>query len=752
MLTQGSIPQLKSLLFSAQGITWSYQRKLALASQLIMLVLGMIILMNVMVNLGERRLQNDWATQRYGDLQTLGTLLSDNVSFQEFRTRTFAQSEPLNHYFESPTKAQKHKLLKLWSDLTKNIPDLLEVAIFDEKGNISFSSSPNQFLLRLPEEVVKNKGAYSGENVYTSEIKFAPIKGILEPYWYQASWVENPKSGKQGFVVIFTSLNQTIQKIKPDIGMYNSVFSILGAHGTIYTGSDFNKLKPEQVQVGVGGSFAQAFPDVWRDIVLTKFGQFHTSDATFVFLNIDLNSQDNIGANDYYLVSFELDKDIVSRFTHWKKLMLAVGIVITLLASLLIIIVHLYKLEKRARGYNIELVDCLFNDDHGVLIANEKGRIVAANKAAAEILNITKDKLIERTLSRIFHLEIDEYQKLINDYSENGTWAGQIDLRQFGAGVIDISMKSAPDTQFLEQDFVIVNLNDVSQLIHTQERKNLLKKLADSAVPVALVDNRGSLIHVNNQFDNFLRLGGRLDKTLIELFGSEIEPQWNQIQQQISLKGSWQGHLSMLADGSSINVDILLNNYTAADTDNEHLICTLLPVKHSQGANNREVIPFRSAILVSYSDVERYFKKLDANKRLHSSMMLMEITPEGVFSHISDRGKLEKRQQDIEMRLLLELPKAYQLAQWQLGKLMLILPNTSADEAHQFALDMMKKLEEHGLADGVCVGLVVYHEGQTFSQFMDNAEVALKRAKHNGEHNICQAYTRPSNKLESVDG
>ncbi len=743
MLTQGSIPQLKSLLFSAQGITWSQQRKLALASQLIMLLLGMIILMNILINVGERYLQNDWATQRFGDLQTLGTLLSDNVSFQEFRTRTFAQSELLNHYLENPTRAQKQKLLRLWTHLSKNIPDLLEIALFDAKGNISFSSSPNNILLRLPEEAVKNTGSYSGRNVYSSEIKFAPINGIIEPYWYQASRVENPKSGRRGFMVTFTSLNQTIQKIKPDIGIRGSVFSVLDTQGTIYTGSDFNKLKSEQVQVGVGGSFAQAFPDVWREIVLTKFGQFHTSDATFVFLKIDLTSQDNPDHDDYYLVSFASDKDIVSRFSHWEIMMLVSGVILTLLAGLLIIIGHLYKLEKRARGYNIELVDRLFNDEHGVLIAGNKGRVVAANKAAAETLNITRDRLIERTLSRIFHLEIDDYRKLMDEYASRGTWSGRMDLRQFGAGVVDVSMKSAPDTQFLEQDFVIINLNDVSRLIRTQEREHLFKKLADSAVPVALVDNRGGLIRVNHQFDHLLRLGGRSDKTLIELFGSEIEPQWNQIQQQISLKGSWQGHVSMLADGSSISADILLNNY-AADTDNEHLICTLLPVKPGRAADSRETMPFRSAVLVSYSDVERYFKNLDTGKRLHSGMMLMEITPEGVFSHISDRGKLEERQQNIEMRLLLELPKAYQLAQWQLGKLMLILPNTSADEAHQFALDMMKKLEEHGLADGVCVGLAVYHEEQTFSQFMENAEVALKRAKHNSEHNICQAYTRPS--------
>ncbi len=755
MLTHGTIPQLKSLLFSAQGINWSHQRKLALASQLIMLVVGMVLLMNIIINVGDRRLQNDWATQRYSELQTLGTLLSDKVSFQEFRTHTFAQNESLIYYLETPTKARKERLLSNWRVLTANIPNLLEIALFDNSGNLVTSSSANNFLLRLPVNVINNKTSYSGNNVYTSEIKFAPIDGRLEPYWYQVSWVDSPKSKNKGFLVTFMSLNSTLQRIKPDIGINKSTFIMLDAQGSLYTGSGMDKLKknPTQSQISIGGSFAQALPEVWREIVLTKFGQFHSTDATYVFLKIDLTAQDNID-RDYYLVSFVLDKDIVTRFEHWRQVMMFVSALLTLLAGMLIVLIHLFKMEKRAKGYNIALVDRLFNDDHGVLIANESGRIVAANQSAADILKTSKDKLIERTLPRIFHIEVDDYNKLKKEYAVNRSWAGQFDLRQFGAGVIEVSVKSAPESLYLEQDFVIINVNDVSELIHTQEREYLFKKLSDSAVPVALTDNKGCLIQVNNQFDNFLRLGGRLDKTLIELFGAEIEPQWNRIQQQILLKGSWQGHLSMLADGSTTNVDILLNNYTAENSDNEHLICTLLPIKQVEGGlSNRETIPFRSAILVSFPDVERYFKSLEANKRLHSSMMLMDITPEGVFSHISDRDKLDKRQQDIEMRLLLELPKAYQLAQWQLGKLMVILPNTSADEAHQFALDMMKKLNEHGLSDGVCVGLVVYHEGQTFTQFLNNAEVALKRAKHNGEHNICQAYTRSflTNDVEVVD-
>ena len=113
---------LAPLLSLTQGIYWSHQRLLAVASQLSMLVIGSIILTNLIITLGERRLQEEWATQRYSELQTIGTLVTDKVSFQQFRTLIFANDERLKQYLSHPTAKQQRELQQHWQELVQNIP------------------------------------------------------------------------------------------------------------------------------------------------------------------------------------------------------------------------------------------------------------------------------------------------------------------------------------------------------------------------------------------------------------------------------------------------------------------------------------------------------------------------------------------------------------------------------------------------------------------------------------------------------
>lgn len=113
-----------------------------------------------------------------------------------------------------------------------------------------------------------------------------------------------------------------------------------------------------------------------------------------------------------------------------------------------------------------------------------------------------------------------------------------------------------------------------------------------------------------------------------------------------------------------------------------------------------------------------------------------------MLSHMSDIDQLETRQQEVEVQLLLEIPAHYQILHWQLGKLIVILPDTAATQAHLFALNTMEKLNSNGLGEGICIGIASYQEGQTLEQYLSNAEVALKRAKQNKAQNIAQAFTR----------
>ena len=107
------------LLISTQGLHWSTQRIFSVATQIIILLISVILMTNVIITLGERRLQEDWATQRYSELQSVGTLIADKVGFQQFRTQMFANSELLKRYLTIPSEVRQAKLQQNWNTRQK---------------------------------------------------------------------------------------------------------------------------------------------------------------------------------------------------------------------------------------------------------------------------------------------------------------------------------------------------------------------------------------------------------------------------------------------------------------------------------------------------------------------------------------------------------------------------------------------------------------------------------------------------------
>ncbi|MBB1383648.1 diguanylate cyclase, partial [Shewanella sp. SR41-2] len=180
--------------------------------------------------------------------------------------------------------------------------------------------------------------------------------------------------------------------------------------------------------------------------------------------------------------------------------------------------------------------------------------------------------------------------------------------------------------------------------------------------------------------------------------------------------------------------------------DIEYLICTFeetTPAVSTQ--SNSNVIGHRSAIVLRLNELENYFFKLSELTKEHSSLLVMDINPEGIFSNMGNMSQLEKRQKDIELQLLIELPLNYQIAQWQLGKLVILLTETNANSAHQYAINMLQSLEEKNLGEGINIGIASYLQPQSLDTYLANAEIALKRAKQSVDQNICQAFTRPTN-------
>jgi PAS domain-containing protein len=732
---------LAPLLSLTQGIHWSHQRLLAVASQLSMLVIGMVILTNLIITLGERRLQEEWATQRYSELQTIGTLISDKVSFQQFRTQIFANGELLKQYLRNPTKEQQVKLQENWQDLVKHIPELRGIALYDPQGRFKLSTPSDFSKETLPAKLLGTKSNMGGKEVYVSALEFIPINGMLEPYMYQITWLENSDQNAMGYLVTYNSMVQMLEAIKPAFSSNKSPMLVLDTQGQLYAGA--SELAPlSNMPETLGASLRQSYPALWREMSMNNFGQFHGEEATFVYLKIELTTQPET-RREYFLLSFVRNADIAARFSQWQNIVIIASLILSLLAAWVILLSHMYRLQQRSRQYSIDVANGLFNSNIGFMMVNENTRVISANANAAKATLVPLDELTDRSLQRTLCLDDATYVELMEQVHKTGQWSGEISLENINGPTLRVHVRQAPRVS-RGSPHLLLTLEDISELVNCKQQAFLNELLCDNAIATALIDINGNLIKINPAFDAMMQLNGDLNQDLASLLANDLGNQWPRISAQISMQGQWQGQILCSPNQAHSNcLQATLKGHVALDGEIDYIICTLEQAsERGRSIEKRHLVPHRSTILLSLVDFERYFNSLPLQSRSSSSLILMDINPEGMLSHMSDIDQLSNRQQEVEVQLLLEIPADYQILHWQLGKLILMLPETDATQAHNFALNMMEKLHGNGLGEGITIGIAGYQAGQTLTQYLSNAEVALKRAKQNSDQNIGQAFTR----------
>ncbi|WP_028765788.1 PAS domain-containing protein [Shewanella fidelis] len=729
------------LLINAQGIHWSQSRILAVASQLCMLLVTVIILTNIIITLGERRLQEDWATQRYSELQAVGALISDKVTFQQFRTQMFAKSELLKQYLALPSAENQQKLLSNWDTLVNNVPELLGIALYDPQGQHRFASTNDFGKQSLPSALLGTARNMGGNEIYTSPLEFTPINGQLEPYMYQFAWLENPDQSVRGYLVTYNSMAKMLRSIKPAYSSEQAPLMMLDTQGLLYAGAQTNG-NVSRLPETMGGSLKLSYPALWRKMSMSNFGQFHGDVATFVYLKVELTTQYET-RREYFLVSYIKNDEIAAKFSQWRNILMGGATVLTLLTALVILLTHLYRLVQRSREFSIYMTNRLFDSDEGCIIASDTGRIVIANNTASKLLSQPIDELADRSLQRVLKMDDDEYALFLSQMQTDKEWRGELqldaDLNNWLA--IHTRIEIGADDK---RRYMLVTFEDITELKQIQQQAVLCRLLNDVPMASVLTDAKGLVLKANDAFNQLLKIEDSTALNVSALLSDEFNQQWPQIAQQLQIQGCWKGQVFVvLGHMPDQYLQATIKGHLDAAGELEYIHCSFeLSEQRTLVRDNGSLVPKRSTIFNHKDDLERYFNNLSQKCKDFSSLLMIDISAEGMLSHMSDLGQLESRQKEVEIHLLRDLPHRYQMSHWQLGKLIIVLPDTNSDQAHYFALESLNKLNENGLGDGICIGIASYQAGQELEQLIANAGVALKRAKQTGDQNICQAYTR----------
>lgn len=736
---QRIIQKSQALLITAQGLHWSKQRLIALASQLITLVFCMFVLTAVLINIGERQLQREWANKRYSELQVLGSVFTNTSSTYQYRTNLFSDAEIIKQFIEEKSEPSLTKLNHTWAKIVSNFNEIIGISLFSQNGDFIFKTGFAIEQLTLPPHLINKKMNSVGISRYTSPIELFPIDGRLEPVMYDIAVIKNKQDQFQGYFVNYFSVNKILEDINPALPNKASAVMLFNAEGALYA----NRLSintqgklPQQL----GTNLKQINPQLWRKMKRSSYGQMHGQHATYIYIKIKLN-EDSLNSSDYYLLSYVPNSVISDYFSFWRYLLIVFSFMATLMGIVLLLLCHLYRLQQRSREKSLYLANNLFDRNLPSLLLNEDFRVLSANKAALSLFNTSLESLLERKFQTSLQLDDAIYADIMSQISNNHHWQGLIDLSLYGGKKLQADLKRAET--YVEQPYYILSLTDISEQSVIQYQAYLSEILNDCAVATLIIQPDGKIIKTNPKFDELLNSGSNTMISSILQLNDDIGSTWPRICEQVIMKGTWQGQLfSNLHTNNSLCLHMTLKAINNSENEISYMIATLETIIQQPTLFDRHaVIPHRTSILLNVRELEYYFESYNQVQKQNCSLMIIDISPEGMLSHISDVEQLENHQLKVEMQILRELPKHYQMCHYKLGKIILLLPETNGNQAYLFASTNVEQLKNNGLGEGIHIGITSYNHQQTFTQLIDNAEVALKRALHSNSLSIGQAFT-----------
>ncbi|MBV7317252.1 PAS domain-containing protein [Shewanella sp. NIFS-20-20] len=384
----------------------------------------------------------------------------------------------------------------------------------------------------------------------------------------------------------------------------------------------------------------------------------------------------------------------------------------------------------------------LFDDEQGWIISNHKGRIITANRQAASALKLGVDDLNDRSLQRSLQMEDTEYKKLTTSLEQDNYWSGELDLRDQGGDCLFIHIRKV-QLESKGDYWLLLDFNKRTELYISKEKNHQLSLLNHGTIACALFATDGQLLEANPEFYAHMP-PARDEFNLMVQFNTEQPGLWARVLEQLNASGHWNGQLlnSQLQNNDQ-GWRVTLKSHNDAAGEIVAITSCWLPADTKRAQRSQTENELRNCIFVDQHDLMRYFDNLDKSAVQTTSLLLMDISPEGMLSHMSGLNQLEAHQQTLEMHLLKHMPAGFQMARWQLGKLLILMPNTLPEKAHEHAAELMRYLNDLGLGDGLCIGIAAGSSRDSLPTLISHTEVALRRARQTGEQQICQAYTRP---------
>ncbi|MGL4475739.1 MAG: hypothetical protein ACRCT7_14985 [Shewanella sp.] len=747
MPSKPNAPLLPKKLMPEQGIIWSQQRILGLVCQIAVLLFCIVVLANVIIELGQKTILKERASQRYSELQSVANDLTDQINFQHFQTRSLAKSTLLKSFLQNPQPEFRQQLVSSWQELQANLDSLQGIAVYDGKGQQLINFSDELGAATLSDKLLTKISALEHDQVYLSPITFSSGNGKIKPVVYQVTKINYPEFNSPIYLITFHAMDVNLARLQNSFGDPNASLFLFNVDGQLNTLSS-NQQTSSRIPTELGTNLNDSYPALWKNMEKEHYGQFQGENVTLVFLKFQLkNGQFN--DYSYFLLSYIDNAYLYNQFAMSRYLVLILLVCLGLLAMAFIGLKHSRHLQKRAGFFSMQLAEHLFDDGQGRIISTDQGRIITANAQAATTLLMLEEDLKDRSLQRCLQLQDKEFSAMLTTLNQYNIWKGELDLRQQQGDYLAITIRKVPFGRRRDY-YLLLTITQQTDLCLSREQVSRLTMFSDGAIAGALFAPDGQLIEVNPAFSHQLKQEMD-DINLISLVNHEQAGLWTRVQEQLTSLGHWHGNLVItLFSQSAQEWQLMLTSHT--DSAGEVLAITSywLPACPKHTLENPQDIAsakHNDDLLGDQHELQRCFEKLDKSSKHPASLLLIDISPEIAHHHISALNQRDTHQHSIEMHLIEFITPNFKLCRGQTGQLLLLMPETLPNQAHLYASDLMNYLIKFDLADGLNIGIAAGTQQDNLATLISHADIALHRAKQTGEQQICQAYTRPLSAL-----
>ena len=711
--------------------------------------------------------QKDFNSVAASQLNTVDTLISNNLDFLENQVYQLAANPELHRYLLTRNDISKEFVLNNWLTISERLKwysgiyfystfRLIDLGIdYDteyELATITEISQDNK-----PDLDILHAHLRETSDIHISAIDLKkqfnepvyPLTPILKIY----TPVSITSDKIEGFIELDVLAEKLLAPVKHVERTQTGQLLLVDQNGFFLVGHSQEEEWGKYLQVRQEFNLSTQFPSAWKQIQAMEEGIVTDEANSFVFKKIQLHDVDS----QYILVNHIPDEYIENVIETQTTRLNITLFFLYIMTSVALWGRSVRRYERYTRHQSLELISALFNSNDALIITDSKGVVISYNDSFQELIKLNNEFIIGTSINSILHKK--KIKKLISKITKTivkkGFWRGELSLKGGQGSIIPCLVSVVPvvttDGNYSQY---VIHAIDISKQKEIERELKLAAVALETRAGVVITDSHGLIQRVNASFTNItgytaeevigknpnILASGKHDKNFYETMWKDIVE-----------KGYWKGELWNKRKFGDIYPELM----------------TITSIKNSEGKVQNYVATFHDITTIKKLEQEleslastdpltgtlnrrafeqKFNEQLNSTRRYKQlfGLILFDIDH---FKQVNDTYGHDVGDEILKItvqKVNESLRETDVIARWGGEEFIILLPMNNENETSMTA----ERLRETIMAMNsiptkiTCsFGVTSYQSGDDFDIMLKRADMALYDAKETGRNKVIISKT-----------